>query len=75
MEQLDVESLPGIDVVLGSRLREKGYKKAYIVLGRFLMLNRDQDLFMCWIHDICGANTKQACDCYRFLVEWATEHM
>ncbi|KAI0235705.1 Barrier-to-autointegration factor [Lamellibrachia satsuma] len=75
MEQKDVESLPGIDVVLGGRLREKGYVKAYIVLGRFLMLNRDQNQFMCWMHDMCGANMKQACDCYRCLCEWCSEHV
>ena len=58
--------LAGIGDVLGKRLESKGFDKAYLVLGQFLLLKKNKDLFVEWIKDLAGANTKQSGDCYLF---------
>lgn len=65
-----VTELAGIGPVLGERLTEKGFDKAYIVLGQFLLLKKDQEMFMEWIKDTCAANKKQGSDCHNCLKEW-----
>jgi len=65
-----VTELAGIGEVLGKRLEEKGFDKAYVVLGQFLVLRKDKELFMEWIKEECGANKKQAGDCYNCLKQW-----
>ena len=39
----------GIGDVLGKRLESKGFDKAYVVLGQFLLLKKNRDLFVEWI--------------------------
>ena len=70
MGEKPVTDLAGIGEVLGGKLKEKGYDKAYVVLGQFLVLRKDQEMFMDWIKDECGANKKQGGDCYHCLKEW-----
>lgn len=65
-----VTELAGIGPVLGERLTEKGFDKAYVVLGQFLLLKKDQEMFMEWIKDTCAANKKQGSDCHNCLKEW-----
>ncbi|CAI5799394.1 barrier-to-autointegration factor [Podarcis lilfordi] len=60
-------TLAGIGDVLGRKLEDKGFDKAYVVLGQFLVL---KDLFREWLKDTCGANAKQSRDCYGCLKEW-----
>ncbi|TPP61507.1 Barrier-to-autointegration factor B [Fasciola gigantica] len=55
-----VTDLPGIGEKLGERLEAKGFEKAYTVLGQFLLLRRDEELFKEWLKEACGANAKQA---------------
>ncbi|XP_032747071.1 barrier-to-autointegration factor [Rattus rattus] len=61
---------PGIGDALGKRLEEGGFDKAYVVLGQFLVLKKDEDLFREWLKDTCGANAKQSRDCFGCLREW-----
>lgn len=63
-------ALAGIGETLGERLDEKGFDKAYVVLGQFLVLKKEEELFLDWLKDTCGANSKQAKDCYSCLKEW-----
>lgn len=65
-----VTDLPGIGEKLGERLEAKGFEKAYTVLGQFLLLRRDEELFKEWLKEACGANAKQAGDCYTALRDW-----
>ena len=44
-----VTDLAGIGDVLGKRLESKGFDKAYVVLGQFLLLKKDRDLFVDWL--------------------------
>ena len=70
MGEKEVTELAGIGPVLGKRLKDKGFEKAYVVLGQFLLLNKDEELFTTWIKDECGANAKQGGDCYNCLKDW-----
>ncbi|KAM9302383.1 barrier-to-autointegration factor [Gastrophryne carolinensis] len=65
-----VQCVAGIGDVLGSRFTQKGFDKAYTLLGQFLILKKDEDLFTEWFKDTCGGNAKQARDCYNCLKEW-----
>ncbi|KAL5463501.1 hypothetical protein EMCRGX_G032400 [Ephydatia muelleri] len=65
-----VTALAGIGDALGSRLIEKGFDKAYVVLGQFLVLKKNEELFEDWLNQACGANAKQQRDCYNCLKEW-----
>ncbi|XP_053412586.1 barrier-to-autointegration factor-like [Nycticebus coucang] len=60
MEEKPVGSLAGIGEVLGKELEERGFDKAHVVLGQFLVLKKDEDLFQEWLKDTCGANAKQS---------------
>ncbi|NP_001084558.1 barrier-to-autointegration factor A [Xenopus laevis] len=70
MGEKSVQCLAGIGEALGHRLEEKGFDKAYVVLGQFLVLKKDEELFKEWLKDICSANAKQSRDCYGCLKEW-----
>ncbi|XP_077596617.1 barrier-to-autointegration factor [Stigmatopora nigra] len=70
MGEKQVFCLGGIGEVLGKRLEEKGFDKAYVVLGQFLVLKKDEELFHEWLKDTCGANTKQQGDCFNCLKDW-----
>uniref|UniRef100_A0A2K6V095 Barrier-to-autointegration factor n=1 Tax=Saimiri boliviensis boliviensis TaxID=39432 RepID=A0A2K6V095_SAIBB len=54
--------LAGTGEVLGKKLEERGFDKAYVVLGQFLVLKKDEDFFWEWLKDTCGANAKQSQD-------------
>uniref|UniRef100_A0A8C6UQR7 Barrier-to-autointegration factor-like protein n=1 Tax=Neogobius melanostomus TaxID=47308 RepID=A0A8C6UQR7_9GOBI len=65
-----VTALAGIGDTLGQRLEDKGFDKAYVVLGQYLVLKKDEELFHDWLKDACGANAKQRKDCSNCLKEW-----
>ena len=70
MGEKPVTSLAGIGPALGMRLSEKGFDKAYVVLGQYLVLKKNEELFKDWLKEICGANKKQQGDCHYCLREW-----
>ncbi|ELU05988.1 hypothetical protein CAPTEDRAFT_179248 [Capitella teleta] len=65
-----VTELAGIGDVLGKRLKEDGFDQAYVVLGQFLLLKKDEENFTEWLKDTTSANKKQAKDCYTCLHDW-----
>ncbi|CAG05100.1 unnamed protein product [Tetraodon nigroviridis] len=65
-----VTALSGIGEVLGRSLEHKGFDKAYVVLGQFLLLKKDVELFTEWLKDVSGANVRQAGSCAQCLKEW-----
>ncbi|XP_023329832.1 barrier-to-autointegration factor [Eurytemora carolleeae] len=73
MGEKPVTDLAGIGDVLGKRLEAKGFDKGYVVLGQFLLLKKNKDLFVEWLKELAGANTKQATDCYQCLSDWCDE--
>uniref|UniRef100_G3MN81 Barrier-to-autointegration factor-like protein n=2 Tax=Amblyomma maculatum TaxID=34609 RepID=G3MN81_AMBMU len=75
MGEKDVTDLAGIGDVLGKRLKDKGFDKAYVVLGQFLVMKKNKDVFTSWLKGITGANSKQAEECYLCLREWCHEFL
>ena len=65
-----VTALAGIGETMGGRLRDKGFDQAYVVLGQFLVLKKNEELFKDWLNQTSGANSKQQGDCYQCLKEW-----
>lgn len=67
--------LPGISVVLGKRLTDIGFDKAYCVLGQLLLLKKDKELFQTWLHIEVSANKWQSILCYECLLEWCDQFL
>lgn len=44
--------------------------QAYMVLGQFLLLKKDTEMFTKWLKDASGANSHQAGSCAQCLREW-----
>ncbi|KAL3873387.1 hypothetical protein ACJMK2_036515 [Sinanodonta woodiana] len=65
-----VTELAGIGEKYGEQLIRKGFDKAYVVLGQFLVLKKDEELFKEWLKEECGANSKYQNDCFQCLKEW-----
>ncbi|KAK6182864.1 hypothetical protein SNE40_010452 [Patella caerulea] len=70
MGEKPVTELSGIGETYGKKLAAEGFDKAYTVLGQFLLLKKEEEMFKCWLKDTCGANSKQQNDCYTCLKEW-----
>ncbi|GLH14879.1 hypothetical protein R5R35_000291 [Gryllus longicercus] len=75
MGEKSVTELAGIGEILGKRFVTLGFDKANIVLGQFLLLKKNKELFIDWMKDSVGANTKQAGDCYQCLSDWCDEFL
>ncbi|KAI3363547.1 hypothetical protein L3Q82_012153, partial [Scortum barcoo] len=65
-----VTALSGVGEALGRKLADQGFDKAYVVLGQFLLLKKDPEMFNEWLKDAIGANSQQALSCTRCLREW-----
>ncbi|XP_039085598.1 barrier-to-autointegration factor-like [Hyaena hyaena] len=61
--------LLGIGEVLGKKLEERGFDKAYVVLGHFLVLKKEEDLIGELPKDTCSADAKQSLRCFGCLRE------
>ncbi|MRB67555.1 hypothetical protein GH825_29695, partial [Bacillus thuringiensis] len=70
-----VDSLPGINRVLGSRLRRQGYGRATSLLGKFMVMNKDRYSFVLWLAEQTGASSQQALDCFKCLDAWSSAFM
>ncbi|XP_034472214.1 barrier-to-autointegration factor [Drosophila innubila] len=75
MGEKSVTELAGIGETLGGRLSTAGFDKAYTVLGQYLVLKKDEELFKDWMKDVCHASSKQASDCYNCLNDWCEEFL
>ncbi|KAI0237594.1 hypothetical protein LSAT2_011906 [Lamellibrachia satsuma] len=75
MDGKPVDTLPGINNVLGSRLRRQGYGRATSLLGKFMVMNKDRYSFVQWLAEKTGASSQQALDCFKCLDAWTDAFM
>jgi len=75
MGEKAVTELAGIGPVYSAKLIDQGFDKAYVVLGQFLLLKKDKDMFIDWLTDLAGANKHHANACYDCLHEWCEQHL
>jgi len=75
MGEKPVTDLAGIGEILGKRMENRGYDKACVVLGQFLVLKKNRELFLEWLQDLVGANSKSASECYDCLNDWCSEFL
>ncbi|CAD6213209.1 GSCOCG00003966001-RA-CDS [Cotesia congregata] len=78
MGEKPVTDLAGVGETLARRLEAAGFDKvcsAYVVLGQYLVLKKDKELFQEWMKDVCSANSKQSNDCYQCLNDWCDEFL
>ncbi|KAL9954379.1 hypothetical protein ACROYT_G041906 [Oculina patagonica] len=59
-----VTALAGIGDTYGKRLEAQGINKAYVVLGHFLVLEKDKVKFKNWINEKCGATESVMLQCF-----------
>ena len=53
----------------------RGYDKAYVLLGQYLVLKKNKDLFIGWLKDYAAAAPKEATKCYEALRDWCEEFL
>lgn len=70
-----VTALAGIGDIYGKRLKAQGINQAYVVLGHFLVLEKDKVKFKNWINEKCGATERCSEDCYNCLKEWCDHYV
>lgn len=68
-------AVAGIGPTLGKRLEDEGFDTAKTLLGQYLLLKGNEELFVHWLKEICGANSKQAKECFACLAEWEEQFM
>ncbi|XP_070183091.1 barrier-to-autointegration factor-like [Littorina saxatilis] len=69
-----VTDLAGIGPILGAKLRDKGFKYAYNVVGQYLVLNKNEEKFKDWLCKKCPADAGQQNDCFNCVKGWCDAH-
>ncbi|XP_003476566.2 barrier-to-autointegration factor-like protein [Cavia porcellus] len=72
MGEKDVCWVDGIGRELAINLVTKGFSKAYILLGQFLLMHKDEDEFQKWLICCFGATQCEAQRSATCLKEWCT---
>lgn len=49
--------------------------QAYTVLGQYLVLKKNSDLFKEWMKETCSATSKNSGDTYQCLNDWCEEFL
>ncbi|XP_036604419.1 barrier-to-autointegration factor-like protein [Trichosurus vulpecula] len=67
-----ISFVDGVDKDLTIRLIERGYDKAYVLLGQFLLMHKKEDDFQLWLMLACGATHREAHRISICLREWCS---
>ena len=72
-----VTVIPGIGPATAAKLDSRGFKDTSHVLGQFLVLGRDKELFIDFLTDIVGTTLKdtQKQECVSALSAWVLHHL
>jgi len=75
MGDKEATDVAGIGPIYGKRLSERGFDKAYVLFGQYLLLKKDRELFIDWLKDEVGCTGHHAQACFNCLDEWAGHHI
>ncbi|KAG3262802.1 barrier-to-autointegration factor-like protein [Ictidomys tridecemlineatus] len=71
----DVGWVDGVSRELAINLITKGFTKAYILLGQFLLMHKNEAEFQKWIICCCGATECEAQESSNCLKEWCASFL
>ncbi len=76
MKNKPVEAIDGIGDKAARILHEKGFEKAYNLLGQFLVLNKDETVFDAWLqYEVTSMNYTHRAKCCYCLREWCKQNL
>jgi hypothetical protein len=75
MGRKSVIELAGILPVYRDKLVAHGFDKAYVVLGQFLLLKMNKDMFINWLAKVADADKMHATACYDCLYQWTENYL
>jgi hypothetical protein len=75
MQNKEIDMVYGIGAIYGEKLRAKGFEKAYHLLGQFLVMSRDQEVFISWLQKEIGFSDKHAHQVSCCMGEWCNNNL
>ena len=74
-----VQIFPGIGPVYGGNLEANGITTAQQIVGQYLIMNENREMFMVWLIGICNPQGPRGeyhmnC-CYTCVMEWTNQHI
>ena len=76
MREKPVEAIDGIADKAKSILNEKGFEKAYHLLGQFLVLSKDELIFDAWLQtEVSSMNSDHRGRCIYCLKVWCENNL
>jgi len=67
--------IAGIGPTYGERLEKQGFDKAYVVLGQFLVLKKNEELFLDWLKETAACTGHHAKNCFKCLDDWTASFL
>merc|ERR1739838_1010385 len=75
MGDKEVSEIAGIGPTYQKRLKEKGFEYAYNLLGQFLLVNKDEEMFMEWLKEEVSMTAKYQRDATECIAEWTRSYV
>jgi hypothetical protein len=76
MHNKEVGTIAGVGERAVAVLNEKGFNKAYMLLGQFLVLSKDPTVFNAWLQtEITPMNSTNRDWCFNCLNEWCNKNL
>uniref|UniRef100_A0A1I7UQR3 Barrier-to-autointegration factor 1 n=1 Tax=Caenorhabditis tropicalis TaxID=1561998 RepID=A0A1I7UQR3_9PELO len=73
MGDKEVTCIAGIGPTYGTKLTDAGFDKAYVLFGQYLLLKKDEDLFIEWLKETAGVTANHGKSAFNCLNEWAEQ--
>jgi hypothetical protein len=70
-----VDELPGIDFIAAELLIDLGYYYAYVLFGKYLVMQRNKDVFRNWLISKTKMKRQYADLCVTCLTDWTVEYI